>query len=90
MRGDALTKLAQVLETTEMWLLRGVGPEVAQEDVGQAEERAELERFYLSLGSIESVGPVERRSIVLTRMDLASGACSFFSDPASRKLSELS
>jgi transcriptional regulator with XRE-family HTH domain len=86
LKDDALARLAAVLKTTDIWLLREAGPESLDEPGGRAPASqghtpAPSDAFDSSEVAVVKQG--EKEDILIVRLDIVSGECLFHEKAAS-------
>ena len=86
LKDDALARLAGVLKTTDIWLLREAGPETTERPASRAAAPRDIlptSSYPFDILSISDVGNGENADIVIVRLDMSSGECLFHEKAAS-------
>ena len=88
LKDEVLGRLAARLKTTEIWLLRGFGPEEASDSIEDVGERTRITAAWCALqdGPVERVLPKERKTITITGLDFTTGSAGVYHDGASSRL----
>jgi transcriptional regulator with XRE-family HTH domain len=80
LKDDALARLATVLKTTDIWLLREAGAETLDQPEGRAPAFQGIpptSSYPFDTSEISDVGNGENADIVIVRLDISSGECLF-------------
>lgn len=77
LKGDTLQKIAVVLGTTEIWLMRGIEPEEA----GFGSKSPKAVDFdgssFKMIGRAVAASRAREASVIFTRLDIANGSCTY-------------
>ncbi|MCW2275091.1 transcriptional regulator with XRE-family HTH domain [Rhodoblastus acidophilus] len=77
MRGDAMQKLASVLKTSDIWLLRGIGaPDAEVEDVFSGENQ-NVQQYPEAIRGAKSVDAVRELTLIIDGLTNSTGEVTF-------------